>query len=73
MVDFEYWFDGVVGTCELAASESAFRKGWIGGDNSITSIHYYGELYVQLTDDLLFDVNLREFASTIGDETRFRY
>jgi hypothetical protein len=67
MVDFEYWFNGIVGTCELIANEDVLRKVWIGGDRSITSIHYYDELYVQLTDDLFLDGNLREFASTIGD------
>jgi hypothetical protein len=67
MVDFEYWFNGIVGACELIADEDVLRKVWIGGDRSITSIHYYDELYVQLTDDLFLDGNLREFASTIGD------
>jgi hypothetical protein len=72
MVDFEYWFDGVVSTCEFIADEGVFRKVWIDGDHTITSIRYYDELYVQLRDDLLFDTNLREFTSTIRDELTTR-
>ena len=72
MVDFDYWFDGIVGTCELIASESAFRKVWIDGDHTIASIHGYAELYAQLTEDLCLDRNLREFASTTGDEPTIR-
>src|SRR5690349_16155108 len=68
MVDFEYWFDGIVSTCELIARESVFREVWIDGDHTITSIHDYGELYVQVTDDLFLDGNLQAFASRIGQE-----
>src|SRR5579862_6240149 len=68
MVDFEYWLDGVVGTCESIESESELHKVWIDGDDSITSIYDYDELYEQITGDLLFDTSLREFAARIGDE-----
>jgi hypothetical protein len=49
---FKYWFDGIVGTCELIASTDAFARAWLKQDTSITSIHYYDELMEQLLGDL---------------------
>jgi hypothetical protein len=68
MIDFEYWFASIVGTCELIASEDAFRKAWIDGDHRKTSIHYYDELCVQLTDGLRLSENIRAFAPLINEQ-----
>ena len=58
MVDsgyFKYWLDGVVGTCELIASQDAFRRTWLAGETGITSIHYFDELLEQTLGDLRLD------------------
>ena len=54
MFDFNYWFDGIVSTCELIVSKDAFRRAWILGDRSITSIHDYVELFEQLMGDFIW-------------------
>ncbi len=48
---FQYWFEGVVSTCGLIASD-AFWRVWVLGDREITSIHYPGELFEQMLGDL---------------------
>lgn len=71
MIDFEYWIANIVSTCELIASDS-LRKVWIYGDRSLTSIHNYDELYVQLNDGLRIGELIEEFSSRIGDENTLR-
>ena len=62
---FNYWLDGIVGTSELIASTDGFRRAWLQGDTSITSIHYYDELMEQLLGDLHLKENTVQFASAL--------
>ena len=68
MIDFEYWVDNIVGTCELIESEDALRKVWIEGDHSITSIHYFDELYEQVLGDNHTEELIPVFAPRIADD-----
>ena len=65
MFDFKYWFEGIVGTCELIVSKDAFRRAWILGDKSVTSIHYYLELFEQLMGDLHLEECIGQFAEEL--------
>jgi hypothetical protein len=62
---FDYWFDGIVGTSELIADDEALRRTWVSGDHSITSIHYYDELFEQLAGDLHLDESLTKYADVL--------
>jgi hypothetical protein len=72
LIDFEYWIANIAGTCELIASDEAFRKVWVSGDHTLTSIHYYDELYVQLIDGLRIDELIEEFSPRIGNQETVR-
>ena len=72
MIDFEYWIANVVAACELIASDEAFQKVWVNGDHTLTSIHYYDELYVQLTDGLRIKELIEEFSPRIGNRETLR-
>ena len=65
MSDFDYWFDGIVGTCRLIADNDAFTRTWVLGDHSITSIHYYDALFEQLVSDLHLDESVQRFAGVL--------
>ena len=67
MVDFTYWIEGIVGTCELISSPSAFKRVWVLGDTSITSIHYPAELFEQLLGDLHLEECLEHFAEQLRE------
>jgi hypothetical protein len=67
MVDFNYWFEGVVGTCELISSPSVFERVWVFGDTGITSIHYADELFEQLLGDLHLQECLQHFADQLRE------
>jgi hypothetical protein len=67
VVDFEYWLDGLVGTCELICKETTLRQVGIDGDENITSIYDYNELDEQLVDDLQIDSWVQEFTARIDD------
>lgn len=65
MFDFEYWFDCIVGTCGLIADNDAFMRTWVLGDDSITSIISYDELFEQLIGDLHLDESIQRFAGNL--------
>ena len=67
-MDFEYWFASIVFTCELITDRDAFWKAWVAHDHTVTSIHNYDELYVQLVDDLHLDELVTEFAPRLSDK-----
>ena len=71
MFTFEYWLEGVVRTCELIASEEAFFRTWVLGDRSITSIHYYDELFEQLIGDLHLEECIGQFENTLRKDGAF--
>jgi hypothetical protein len=64
---FKYWLDGVVGTCELIASQDAFRRTWLAGETSVTSIHYFDELLEQMLGDLRLEENAAGFAEALRE------
>jgi hypothetical protein len=72
MIDFEYWIANIVGACDLIASDEAFRKVWVDGDHTLTSIHYYDELYVQLTDGLRINELIEEFSPRLSNQETLR-
>jgi hypothetical protein len=61
MFTLDYWLTGILRTCELIVDGDAFVRTWIEGDYSITSIHYYGELFEQLAGDLHLDECVAQF------------
>jgi hypothetical protein len=65
MVDFEYWFDGIIGTCELIADRDVFEHVWVFGDKTVTSIHYPDELFEQLLGDLNVEENVEYFRDRL--------
>lgn len=71
MVDFEYWFEGVVATCQLISSPTEFERVWIFGDSSITSIHYPDELFEQMLGDLNLEECHRHFADKLREMGAF--
>lgn len=71
MIDFNNWFRQIVTTCDLIASKDAFTRTWILGDHSITSIHYYDELFEQLIGDLHLEECLQQFESTLREVGAF--
>jgi hypothetical protein len=64
---WDYWFDGIIGTCRLIADRDVFKRVWILGDFTITSIHYYDELLEQLLGDLHLDTSLQRFEKRLSD------
>jgi len=64
--DFDYWFDGIVGTCNLIADNEAFRRAWLLEDQTITSIHYYDEMFEQLVGDLHLEESIVRFANILS-------
>ena len=71
MFTLEYWLEGVVRTCELIASKEAFFQTWVLGDHSITSIHYYDELFEQLIGDLHLEECIGQFENTLRKDGAF--
>lgn len=67
MFTVEYWLEGIVRTCELIANKDALTEVWIRGDQSITSIHYYDELFEQLIGDLHLEECIGQFASALRE------
>ncbi len=65
MVDFTYWFEGIVGACELISSPNAFERAWVMGDASTTSIHYPDEFFEQLLGDLHLEECLKHFEDRL--------
>jgi len=64
---WDYWFDGIISTCRLIADKDVFRRVWILGDFTITSIHYYDELLEQLLGDLHLATSLQRFEKRLSD------
>jgi len=67
MLTIEYWLEGIIGTCELIVSKDAFTRAWILGDQSVTSIHYYDELFEQLIGDLHLEECIGRFESVLRE------
>src|SRR5690348_13036878 len=72
MFSFEYWFSGIIGTCELITNKDAFYRTWVLGDHSLTSIHYYDELFEQLVGDLHLDDCIQQFAADLERHGAFK-
>src|SRR5579884_2321885 len=65
MFTYDDWISEVVGVCELIVSKDALYRTWVLHDYSITSIHYYDELFQQLIGDLRLDENIKHFKSKL--------
>jgi hypothetical protein len=68
---FKYWFEGIVGTCELIVSTDAFGRKWLGHEAGITSIYCYDELMEQLLGDLHLEEHVALFANELGEWNAF--
>lgn len=62
MIDFEVWFSQIVTTSELVASDDAMERAWVAGEEGITSIRDFFELYEQVFEDLDSEACLAEFS-----------
>lgn len=52
MIEYDVWIEGISGICELVADKDSMNNAWLAGDDTITSIMDYDELYEQVFDDL---------------------
>jgi hypothetical protein len=65
VVDFRYWFDNVVGSSQLIASEGALRRKWVQKETGITSAYDPDELFEQLLGDLRLKDEVQRFKDDL--------
>ena len=67
MVDFKYWFDNILATAKLMASETDLRRAWTQGDDTITSAYDPNELLEQLLGDLRVAEHVQMFEHDLQE------
>lgn len=73
--DLEYWIVNLVSTCQFIINSELVEKVWAGKNYSISSIHNFDELYVQILDDMAFESAIVDFEAlreNIDAQTPFR-
>lgn len=68
MITYQDWLTGLVGTCQLIASDDSFYRSWVLHDFSVTSIHHYDEPFEQLIGDLHLEENLEQFRNLLQEQ-----
>jgi hypothetical protein len=63
---FDYWFESIVSTANLIASQYALTQAWVHGDKSITSAYDFDEM----SEQLLGDPPLPEIIPLFGNQLR---
>jgi hypothetical protein len=65
VIDFKYWFDNILATANLIASEEALSRAWTQGDRTVTSAYDPDELLEQLLGDLHLREQVQIFEKTL--------
>ena len=64
IVDFEYWFENVVGYCEFVVSQLPNRV-WVHGEKGLTSAYDVDEFLEQALGDRDLENLIAAFADTL--------
>lgn len=64
MVDFAYWFDNVISSCDFVTSTAPHRV-WVQAEKGVSSAHDCSEFLEQTLGDLDLENLLPQFASSL--------
>ena len=64
MVDFEYWFDNIVSSCDFVTSMAPYRV-WVRGERNVTSAYDCSEFLEQTLGDLDLERLVPHFADRL--------